>query len=83
MKTVSCYMLWCTFNSLLNRCTRCEFAAVIVAMIPGVPMHIWIDKLAVVKKGHAIVDHIQGRAEATLHGTTGQLILVGKDPMCP
>ena len=64
-------LLWHPFNSLLHSSTRCELAAAILAMMPGVPMHIDVDNLALVKKGNAIIEHIQGRAEANFHGANG------------
>ena len=43
-------MLSCPSNALLNSSTRCELAAAILAMTPGIPMHIGIDNLSVVRK---------------------------------
>ena len=48
-----------------------------LAMTPGIPMHIGIDDFSVVRKGNAIIEHPQGRAEANLHCAQGQLILGG------
>ena len=57
-------MLWCPFNSLLNSSTRCELAAAILAMLPGMPMHIGRDNAAVVRKSNEIARHFEENKEA-------------------
>ena len=61
-------LLWCPFNSLLNSSTRTELAAVIVAIIPPVPVHIGIDNVAVVGKGSQIIKYYDEREKMKKKG---------------
>ena len=49
------FLLWASFNSLLNSSTRTELAAAIVAITPPVPVHSGIDNSAMVQKGNQII----------------------------
>ena len=71
-------MLWWPFNALLNSSTRCELAAAILAVMPGIPMHVAIENVAVVGVGNKIIRRYEERQTIKPHEEEGQMMLGGR-----
>ena len=70
--------MWNAFSKLKNSSTRCEIGAALIALTPARAVNIGVDKLAVVKKENAIIDHVKKKLEKNLHNEEGQMMLGGE-----